>query len=89
MTLLEELEYKRKAAIIVISTLGVAATPLKTIFEGAKDVDKGTSFEGNPVGFVVKCAFFLLVSIPIAAIQFVIHIFKLIYYSMEISKLTP
>ena len=89
MTPLEELEYKRKAAVIVVCTLGLAATPLKTIFDGAKDADKGTSFEGNPVGFMVKCAFFLLFSIPIAAIMFVIHIFKLTYYSIEISKLTP
>lgn len=89
MTPLEELKYKRKSAVIVVSTLGLAATPLKTIFDGAKEADRGTSFEGNAVGFIVKCAFFLLFSIPIAAIMFVIHIFKLIYYSIEISKLAP
>ncbi|GHT35523.1 hypothetical protein AGMMS49574_25090 [Bacteroidia bacterium] len=89
MTRLEELKYKRKGSLIVVGTLGLAATPLKTIFSGAKDVDKGTSFEGNAVGFVVKCVFFLLFAIPIAIIMFVIHIFKLIYYSIEISKLTP
>ncbi len=58
MTRLEELEYKRKAAIIVVCTLGLATAPLKSIFEGAKEADKGTLFEGDPVGFVVKCAFY-------------------------------
>ncbi|MDR2410773.1 MAG: hypothetical protein LBE13_22045 [Bacteroidales bacterium] len=87
MTTLEELQIKRKAAVIIVCTLGLAATPLKTIFEGAKDADKGTSFEGNAVGFTVKCLFFLLFAIPIATIMFVIHIFKLIYYSVEINKL--
>ena len=89
MTRLEEMKYHRKAAIIVVCTLGLAATPLKTIFDGAKDADKGMSFEGNEIGFVFKCLFFLLFSIPIAAIMFIVHIFKLIYYSIEISKLTP
>jgi hypothetical protein len=83
MTTLEELQIKRKAAVIIVCTLGLAATPLKTIFEGAKEADKGTSFEGNAVGFIVKCLFFLLFTIPIAIV------FKLIYYSIEINKLTP
>jgi hypothetical protein len=85
MTLLEELEYKRKAALIVVCTLGLAATPLG--LNAKTNIFKGTSLDKGGLGFVMGILSFLLLTIPFAIIMFVLHLFKLVYYQIEISKL--
>ena len=87
MTELEELKYKRKAAIIVVCTLGLAATPLN--FNAESNIFRGTSLDKGGLGIIFKIISFLLLTIPIAIIMFVIHLFKLVYYQIEISKRTP
>jgi len=78
MTELEELEYKRKAALIVVCTLGLAATPFKLNDES--NIFKGTSLDKGGLGFIFRIISFLLLTIPFAIIMFVIHLFKLVYY---------
>jgi hypothetical protein len=85
MTLLEELEYKRKAALIVVCTLGLAATPLG--LNAKSNIFRGTSFDKGALGFVLGILSFLLLTIPFAIIMFILHLFKLVYYQIEISKL--
>ena len=91
MIVLEELKYKRKAALIVVCTLGLAGV---TQFGGFGDIWKSnvfsdTSMDSGGVGFVLKIVSFLFLTVLLAVPMFIICLFKLIYYSIEISKLTP
>ena len=80
MATIEELKKDRKEALIAICTLGLSSLPWKVIFEGANSADKGTSFEGNVVGWIIKVFFFFLFAVFGAVFGFVINLFKLIYY---------
>jgi len=91
MTRLDELIYKRKAALIVVCTLGLAGV---TQFGGMGDIWKsnvfnGTSIDNGGIGFVLKIVSFLFLTVLLAVPLFIICLFQLIYYSIEISKLTP
>jgi len=91
MTRLDELKYKRKAALIVVCTLGLAGV---IQFGGFGDiwksnVFKGTSIDNGGMGIVLKIVSFLFLTVLLAAPLFIICLFQLIYYSIEISKLTP
>jgi len=90
MTTLEELKLKRQSSLIIVCTLGLAAifdsnvrpVWMTNLFEGA-------SFDKGAIGFVLKCTSYIFLALFTAAIMFVIHLFKLINYQIEISKLTP
>jgi hypothetical protein len=84
---LEELIAKRKHSIIVVCTLGLAATPF---VENIRDSKRGAESHGFKDWFYTFLMFFLylfLFTVFCAVFAFVVHFFKLIYYSIEISYL--
>ncbi|MCL2289100.1 MAG: hypothetical protein FWC34_00115 [Bacteroidetes bacterium] len=92
MTLLEELKYKRKGSLIVVCTLGLAgAFQIQSIGDiWRSNVFEDTSVSKNEgLSFIFKCVSFVLLTLLLAIPMFVIHFLKLIYYQIEISKLTP
>jgi ABC-type multidrug transport system fused ATPase/permease subunit len=90
MTRLEELKLKRKASLIVVCTLGLAAIFASSIRPvWMTNIFENTSLNKDGLGFVLKCFSYILLALFTAAIMFVIHFFKLIYYQIEITKLTP
>ena len=87
MTYREELEEKRKSSLIVVFTLGLAALFMESVRPiWMTNLFEGTSFDQGGIGFVVKMMSYLFLGLLTAAIFFVIHFFKVIYYSIEISK---
>jgi hypothetical protein len=92
MTTLEELKYKRKGSLIVVFTLGLAgAFQIQGIGDIWKsNVFKDTSLSQNEgLGFVLKIVSFLFLTVLLAVPMFIIHLFKLVYYQIEILRLTP
>jgi hypothetical protein len=90
MTILEELKLKRKASLIVVCTLGLGAILVSSIRPvWMTNLFEGTSFDNGGLGFVLKLFSYTFLALLLAAIMFIIHLFKLIYYQIEISKLTP
>jgi hypothetical protein len=89
MTRLEALKLERKESLIVVCTLGLAAVKWKVVYNSARDSNRGMSWEKNEgISFVFKCFFFLMIAIPWAIIAFVVHLFRLIYFSIRIGNLT-
>lgn len=87
MTYLDELIEKRKSSLIVVFTLGLAALFLESVRPiWMTNLFEGTSFDQGGIGFVVKMMSYLFFGVLTAAIFFIIHFFKVIYYSIEISK---
>lgn len=88
MTYLEELREKRKSSLIVVCTLGLAALFMESVRPvWMSNIFEGTSFMSNEgVAFVLKMLSFLFLGILTAAIFFIIHLIKVIYYSIEISR---
>ena len=83
----EELIEKRKSSLIVVFTLGIAALFMDSVRPvWMTNLFEGTSFDQGGVGFVVKMMSYLFLGVLTAAIFFIIHFFKVIYYSIEISK---
>jgi hypothetical protein len=90
MTRLEELKYKRKGSLIVVFTLGLGAIFASSVRPvWMTNLFKGTSMDNGGLAFVLKLFSYTFLALLLAAIMFVIHLFKLIYYSIEISRLTP
>ena len=87
MTYKEELIEKRTSSLIVVFTLGLAALFMESVRPvWMTNLFEGTSFDQGGVGFVVKLFSYFMLGVLTAAIFFVIHFFKVIYYSIEISK---
>jgi len=88
MTYLEELREKRKSSLIVVCTLGLAALFMESVRPvWMSNIFEGTSFMSNEgVAFVLKMLSFLFLGILTAALFFIIHFFKVIYYTIEISR---
>lgn len=87
MTYKEELIEKRTSSLIVVFTLGLAALFMESVRPvWMTNLFEGTSFDQGGVGFVVKLFSYFVLGVLTAAIFFVIHFFKVIYYSIEISK---
>ncbi|MDR3286769.1 MAG: hypothetical protein LBT27_04945 [Prevotellaceae bacterium] len=90
MTTLEELKYKRKASLIVVCTLGLGAIFVSSVRPiWMTNLFEGTSLDNGGLGFVLKCFSYTFLALLLAAIFFIVHLFKLIYYQIEISRLTP
>jgi hypothetical protein len=90
MTLLEELRFKRKSSLIVVCTLGLGAIFSKDIRPAwMSNLFEGTSMDNGGIGFVLKCFSYVFLGLLTAAIMFIVHLFKLVYYTIEISRLTP
>jgi hypothetical protein len=89
MALIDDLKYKQKGSLIVVCTLGLGA-----IFEkDLRPVWMTNLFENTTIGtgdlaWVFKILSYTVLGLLVAAIMFVIHLVKLIYYSIKINKLT-
>ena len=88
MTYLEELKEKRKSSLIVVCTLGFATLFMKSVRPiWMTNLFEGTSLMNNEgVAFVLKGISFVTLGLLTAALFFIIHLVKVIYYSIEISK---
>lgn len=88
MTYIEELKTKRKSSLIVVCTLGLAALFMESVRPlWMTNLFEGLSFTQNEfIGFVFKLLSFFLLGAITAAILFIVHLIKVIYYSIEISK---
>lgn len=87
MTYREELIEKRKSSLIVVFTLGLASLFMESVRPiWMTNLFEGTSFDQGGIGFVVKMMSYMFLGLLTAVIFFVIHFFKVIYYSIEISR---
>jgi hypothetical protein len=82
---LEELEEKRNFSLKAVFTLGITAIPIE-FWSLDTNLFRGTSLDRGAMGFFLRIASFLVLTIPIMLVYFIIHFFKLIYYQVEISK---
>ena len=83
----ETLNQKKKKALIAVCTLGLSQAHWKEQFSSAKDADKGMSFQGSFFGLIFKALWFIFWTLLTSVIMWVVNIFKLIYYSIELSRL--
>lgn len=91
MTRLEELKIKRNAALIVVSTLGLAGVYQIQSFGDIwrSNIFNGTSLsENGGVGFVLKIISFLFLTVLLAIPLFFIYFIKLIVHQIEINSLS-
>ena len=87
MTYSDELREKRKSSLIVVFTLGLASLFLESVRPiWMTNLFEGTSFDNGGIGFVLKLLSFFVLGVITACIFFIIHLFKVIYYSIEITK---
>lgn len=88
MVYLEELKTKRKSSLIVVFTLGLAALFMESICPiWMTNLFEGLSFTQNEaIGFIFKLLSFFLLGAITAAILFIVHLIKVIYYSIEIAR---
>lgn len=87
MTYREELIEKRRSSLIVVFTLGIATLFMESVRPiWMTNLFEGTSFDQGGLGFVVKMMSYMFLGLLTAVIFFVIHFFKVIYYSIEISR---
>lgn len=87
MTYREELIEKRRSSLIVVFTLGLASLFMESVRPiWMTNLFEGTSFDQGGIGFVVKMMSYLFLGLITAVIFGVIHFFKVIYYSIEISR---
>jgi hypothetical protein len=87
MVYLEELKEKRKSSLIVVCTLGLAALFLDSVRPiWMTNLFEGTSFGSGEMKWFFKMVSFVCIGLLTAAVLFVVHFIKVIYYSIEISK---
>jgi hypothetical protein len=90
MTRLEEYKHKRKAALIVICTLGLAGLAPFGGFGGTWQSnvfrDTSVSQSNGGIAFILKIVSFLFLTVLLAVPMFIISLFKLIYYHIKIGK---
>ena len=88
MTYKEELIEKRKSSLIVVCTLGLAALFMESTRPiWMTNLFEGMSFAQGPLAGFFKMLSFFFLGFVTAAIFFIIHLVKVIHYSIEISKL--
>ena len=90
MTNLEELKVKRKSSLIIVLTFGLAALFMKSVRPvWMTNLFEGTSLmENEGVAFVLKAVSYLTLGLIVAGILFIVHLLKVIYYSIQISRLS-
>lgn len=83
-----ELKEKRKSSLTVVLTLGVAALFTERIRRiWMTNLFEGTSLMNNEgCAFVLKALSFVTLGVLTAVVLFIVHLFKVIYYSIEISR---
>lgn len=88
MTRLEELKEKRKSALIVVCTLGLAAILMERIRPLWMDnIFEGMSFNHGIAAPILKAFSLVFMGGVMAAVFFVIYFIKLIYYQIEIWRI--
>lgn len=87
MSYLEELKEKRKSSLIVVFTLGLAALFRKSVRPiWMTDIFEGLSFAQGSMGLLFKMISFFFLGLLTATIFFIVHLVKVIYYSIEIAR---
>lgn len=87
MTRKEELIEQRKSSLIVVCTLGLATLFMESVRPlWMTNLFEGMSFAKGGIGFVLKGFSFVILGALTAAIFFLIHLVKVIVYSVQISK---
>ena len=87
MTSLEELKAKRKSSLIVVFTLGLAALFMKSVRPiWMTNLFEGMSFAQGSFGLLFKMISYFTLGLLTAAIFFITHLVKVIYYSIEIAR---
>lgn len=87
MATLGELKEKRQSSLMIVCTLGLASLftqELRPIW--MTNIFEGTSFGSGEMGWVFKILSYVFLGMLTAAVLFVVHFFKLIYYTIEISR---
>jgi hypothetical protein len=91
MTRLEKLKHKRKAALIVVCTLGLAGLSqfggLGGMWKSNVFRDTSVAQSNGGVAFILKIISFMFFTVLLAVPMFIISLFQLIYYQIKISKL--
>jgi len=83
--ILEELEEKRNFSLKAVFTLGITAMPIE-FWSLDTNLVRGTSLDRGAIGVFLRIASFLVLTVPAVLIMFIVHLFKLIYYQVEISR---
>lgn len=78
---------KKKRALVAVCTLGLSETPIVRIFNDSEDTKNQMSFGKSPVGWVFKVCWFLLWTFVTALIFWIVNVFKMIDYSVFVSRL--
>lgn len=87
MTYSEELREKRKSSLIVVFTLGLASLFMESVRPiWMTNLFEGMSFAQGPLAEFFKILSFFALGLITAAILFIIHFFKVIYYTIELSR---
>lgn len=87
MTYSEELREKRKSSLIVVFTLGLASLFMESVRPiWMTNLFEGMSFAQGPFAGFFKILSYFALGVLTAAIFFVIHFFKVIYYTIEIKR---
>lgn len=73
---------------MIVCTLGLAVLFMKSVRPiWMTNIFEGMSFmENEAIAFVLKAVSFLTLGLLTAAIAFIIHFFKVIHYTIEISR---
>lgn len=87
MAYIDDLREQRKASLIVVCTLGMAALFMKDVRPlWMTNLFEGMSFAQGIMGLFFKVLSFFMLAFVIAAIFFIIHLVKVIVYSIDISR---
>ena len=84
---LAEAEQKKRRALIAVCTLGLSQTPLVQIFKDSKDTKRQMSFGDSPVGDIFMIVIFVVWSVIIAAVLWIVNIVKLIVHAEHCHRL--
>lgn len=84
---LAESEQKKKKALVAVCTLGLSQTPIVQNFKDAKKTTKQMSFGDSPAGDIFMIVIFVVWSVIIAAVLWIINIFRLINYAEHCHRL--
>lgn len=83
----EELKEKRKSSLIVVCTLGLAALFLDSVRPiWMTNIFEDTSFGSGEMKWFFKMVSYVCIGMLTAAVLFIVHLIKVIYYSVEISR---
>lgn len=87
MAYIDDLREQRKASLIVVCTLGMSVLFMKDIRPiWMTNLFEGMSFSQGIIGSFLKTFSYCMLAFIVAAIFFIIHLVKVIVYSIDISR---